>query len=73
MLIRVFQILAVVLIGLAAYFFSRGDMDAAFVSGVLAICAFFLNMRFQIKQRIDARHPAEQEEQDALPDEDASV
>ena len=73
MLIRAFQVLAVVLIGLAAYFFSRGDMDAAFVAGVLAICAFFLNLRFQIKQRIDARYQAEQEEDDALPDDDASV
>ena len=73
MLIRGFQILAVGLIGVAAYFFSRGDMDAAFVSAVLAICAFFLNLRFQIKRRIDARRQAEQEAEDALPDDDASV
>ena len=55
MLIRAFQIVAVVLLGLAAYFFSRDDKDAAFIAAVLAVCAFFLNIRFQIKQRVDAR------------------
>ena len=71
MLIRTFQILAVVLIALAAYFFSRDQTDAAFVAGVVAICAFFLSYRFQIKARIDARRPVSQDEA-ALPDDEAS-
>jgi len=70
LLIRAFQISAVALIGAAAYFFSRGDTDAAFAAAVLAICAFFLNIRFQIKQRVDARRAAE--ENAALPDDEAN-
>jgi hypothetical protein len=70
MLIRVFQILAVVLIGAAAYFFSRDDKDLAFVAAVLAACAFLLSIRFQIKQRVDARRAAEREA--ALLEDDAS-
>ena len=73
MLIRAFQILAVVLIGVAAYFFSRDDKDAAFVSAVLAVCSFFMSYRFQLKRRIDERYEAEQEEEDALPDKDTSA
>jgi len=70
MLIRTFQILAVVLLGVAAYFYSTDNKDAAFAAGVLAVCSFFLNLRFQMKDRIDARRAAEQEA--ALPDDDAS-
>jgi hypothetical protein len=61
MWIRAFQILAVVLIGVAAYFFSRDNLDAAFIAAVLAACAFFMNVRFQIKRRIDVRRQAEEE------------
>ena len=70
MLIRAFQIPAVVLLGAAAYFYSRDYKDAAFAAAVLAVCSFFLNIRFQIKQRVDARRAAEREA--ALPDDDAS-
>lgn len=70
MLIRSFQIVAVLLIGLAAYFFSRGQLDQAFVAAVLAVCSFFLNLRFQIKNRVDARRQAEDD--DPLPDQDMS-
>ena len=69
-LIRIFQVLAVVLIGVAAYFFSRDDKDAAFIAAVLAICAFFLNIRSQIKGRVNARK--EEERNAALPDDDSS-
>lgn len=71
MLIRTLQALAVVLIGLAAYFFSRTQTDAAFVAGVLAICALFLSYRFQIKERINARESGRPDEP-ALPDDEAS-
>lgn len=48
---RVFQILAVVLAGIAAYFLWVGNTDGAFVSAVLGCVAFFLNIRFQVKER----------------------
>jgi len=69
-MVRTFQILAVVFIGVAAYYFSRDDKDLAFVAGVLAACAFLLSIRFQIKRRVDVRRAAE--ENAALPDDDAS-
>jgi cellobiose-specific phosphotransferase system component IIC len=67
-LIRLFQILAVVLLGAAAYFYSRDDKDAAFAAAVLGVCAFFLNIRFQIKARVDARRALA--ENDALVDDE---
>ena len=48
---RIFQILAVVLAGIAAYFLWVGNTDGAFVSAVLGCVAFFLNIRFQVKER----------------------
>lgn len=45
----VFQILAVVLAGVTAYFFYTAHRDAAFVSAVLGCCAFLLSLRFQAK------------------------
>ena len=51
---RIFQIVAVILAGIAVYFFWRGDnSDGAFVSGVLAAASFFLSIRFQAKERMD--------------------
>jgi|GEM_PF-2287959 len=53
---RVFQILAAVLLGIAAYYLLlREDTEVSFVAGVLSACAFFLSVRFQIKSRVDAR------------------
>ena len=48
---RVFQIVAVGLIGLAAYFFWTGSTDAAFASAVLGCVSFFLSIRAQMKER----------------------
>ena len=48
---RVFQIAAVTLAGLAGYFFWIGNRDYAFVSVVLGCVAFFLSVRFQVKER----------------------
>ena len=56
---RIFQILAVILIGVAAYFLWLGNKDGVFVSLILSGCAYFLNMRFQIKERLNARKDAE--------------
>ncbi len=49
---RIFQILAVILIGVAAYFFWQGNTDRAFVAAVLGAVAFFLSVRFQVKERL---------------------
>ena len=48
---RVFQIVAVILAGVAAYFLWAGNTDGAFVSAVLGCVAFFLSVRFQVKER----------------------
>lgn len=51
----IFQILAVVLAGAAAYFLWADNKDGAFVSVVLGCVAFFLSVRFQVKKRNRAR------------------
>ena len=48
---RVFQIVAVILAGIAAYFLWTGNKDGAFVAGVLGCVTFFLSIRFQVKER----------------------
>lgn len=53
---RLFQILAVVLAGLTAYFlWTDGTGDSAFVAGVFAVAAGFLSYRFRLKTRINSR------------------
>jgi hypothetical protein len=47
----VFQILAVVLAGAAAYFLYTGNRDGAFIAAVVGCCAFLLSLRFQAKAR----------------------
>jgi hypothetical protein len=61
---RIFQIVAVILIGFAAYFFWTGYSDGTFAAVVLASAAFFLGIRFQMKERNDIRK-AEAERQAA--------
>ena len=48
---RAFQIAAVVLAVAAAYFLWQRNGDGAFVSAVLGAVAFFLSVRFQVKER----------------------
>jgi hypothetical protein len=52
---RVFQIVAVILAGIAAYFLWTKNSDGAFVSVVLGCVSFFLSIRFQVKERNRAR------------------
>ena len=52
---RIFQIIAAILAGTAAYFLWMGNADGAFVSAVLGSVAFFLSIRFQVKERNRAR------------------
>ena len=47
----IFQILAVILLGVAAFFLWQNNMDAVFVSAVLGAVCFFLSVRFQITER----------------------
>ena len=60
---RIFQVLAVVLVGVAAFSLYRGDTDLAFETGVLAACSFFLSYRFQIKDRIAERESVDEDEE----------
>ena len=52
---RIFQIAAVILAGIAAYFLWRDNSDGAFVAGVLGAVSFFLSVRFQVKERNEKR------------------
>jgi hypothetical protein len=45
----------VILIGVAAYFLWVGNKDGGFVSAVLGAVAFFLSIRFQVKERLKQR------------------
>ncbi len=57
---RFFQILAVILIGVAAFFLWNGNADAAFASAVFGAVSYFLSIRFQVKARLKLQ--AEQNE-----------
>ena len=59
---RLFQILAVILVGVTAYFLWTGSKDGAFVAGVLGCVAFFLSVRFQAKERNRQREEAERKQ-----------
>lgn len=52
---RLFQVLAVILAGVAAFFLWRGETDALFVSAVFGAVCFFLSIRFQVKDRLNRR------------------
>jgi hypothetical protein len=47
-----FRILAVILAGAAVFFWYRDDNDWAFAAFVCAASAYFLAMRFQMKERV---------------------
>lgn len=49
---RIFQILAVILIGVAAFFLWKGNNDGVFMTAVLGAVCFFLSVRFQVKERL---------------------
>ncbi|HKP70517.1 MAG TPA: hypothetical protein VJV05_14615 [Pyrinomonadaceae bacterium] len=58
---RIFQIVAVILAGVAAYFSWTGNKDAAFVSLVFGCVSFFLSIRWQVKDRRAQREMEESE------------
>jgi len=49
---RIFQILAVILIGIAAYFLWLGNNEGVFISAVVGAVCFFLSIRFAAKERL---------------------
>lgn len=51
----VFRILAVIFIGIAAFFLWKGNGDGAFISAVIGAVSFFLSIRFQVKGRLKQR------------------
>jgi len=59
---RIFQAAAVILAGVAAYFLWVANKDGAFVSAVLGCVAFFLSIRFQVKERNRIREAEDDEE-----------
>ncbi len=52
---RFFQIGAVILAGIAAYFLWQGNAERAFASAVFGAVSFFLSVRFQVKERLKQR------------------
>ncbi len=56
---RFFQILAVILIGVAAFFLYQGKTDGVFIAAVLGAVSFFLSVRFQVKERLKLRETNE--------------
>jgi hypothetical protein len=60
---RIFQILAAILAGVAAYFLWQGNTDRAFIAAVFGAVAFFLSFRFQAGERMKQR-AAELEEEE---------
>jgi hypothetical protein len=74
---RIFQIIAAALLIAAIYLLWRGVTDWSFVCCVLAGCAFFLSMRFQIKERMAERTATEvessEDEKDTLIEPDHEI
>lgn len=52
---KTFQIAAVILIGIAAFFLWKGNTDWLFITAVLGSVCFFLSYRFQVKERLEQR------------------
>ena len=51
----VFQIIAAVLVGSAAFFLWQDNSDWALAAFAVGVCSYFLGMRFQIKKRLAER------------------
>ncbi len=63
---RLFQIMAVILIGIAVFFWWNGNFDAMFISAVVGSVCFFLSYRFQVKERMEQREREKQEEAESV-------
>ncbi len=54
-MVKLFQILAAILTGVAAFFLWQGNYDGVFLFAVLSSVSYFLSFRFQVKERLDKR------------------
>lgn len=72
---HIFQILAVILAGVAAFFYWKGNNDGLYLSAVAAAVSFFLSVRFQVKGRNEIRESQRlaAEAMEEMGDEDAIV
>ncbi len=61
---KIFKIVAVILLGVAAFFLWRNNFDGVFISAVLGIVSFVLSYRFQLKERLDGREVEEHSEKE---------
>jgi hypothetical protein len=66
---RIFQILAVILTGVAAFFLWQGNTDGLFVSAALGAVCFFLSVRFQVKERNNQREAQARRNEESVIDE----
>lgn len=60
---RLFQVLAVILIGVAAFFLWQGDKDRTFVTAVFGAVSYFISLRFQVRERLRLRKEQEEAEE----------
>ena len=58
-----FKILAVILIGIAAFFLWQANYEALFISAILGAVCFFLNVRFEVGARVKERRESEKVEE----------
>lgn len=56
---------AVILIGVAAFFLWNGNKDGVFIAAVLGATAFFLSVRFQVKERLKRKENETADEKQA--------
>ena len=54
-MVLIFQIVAVVLAGIAALFYWQNNTDGLFLASVAGAVSFFLSIRFQVKARLKQR------------------
>ena len=64
----VFKVLAVVLLGTAAFLLWQNNPEYAFAAAILSSCSYFLSMRFQLKARLTERTAEREAEKRAQED-----
>lgn len=57
---KIFQVLAVILIGIAAFFVWTNNPDGIFIAAVVGAVCFFLSIRFQVGARVKERRAEEE-------------
>lgn len=61
-IIILLRVLAVALLGAAAYFYTAGEQDRIFAAVVLSACSFFLSLRFSFREKVARREAAADED-----------